>query len=155
MSKIAIKWGGTIDKFIGDAMLVFFGDPNSLGEKKDAIACVSMAVEMLEKLADLREVWKDRGVPKSLNARMGIHSGTCTVGNFGSEDRLDYTIIGRGVNLASRLESSSKPNRILISEDTRTLVKDHITSQKKEEIYVKGISYPVQTYEISSLIKET
>ena len=154
MSKIAIKWGGTIDKFIGDAMLVFFGDPNSLGEKKDAIACVSMAVEMLEKLADLREVWKDRGVPKSLNARMGIHSGTCTVGNFGSEDRLDYTIIGRGVNLASRLESSSKPNRILISEDTRTLVKDHIISQKKEEIYVKGISYPVQTYEISSLIKD-
>ena len=58
------------------------------------------------------------------------------------------------MNPFSLANNYSKPNRILISEDTRTLVKDHITSQKKEEIYVKGISYPVQTYEISSLIKD-
>ena len=102
MSKIAIRWGGTIDKFIGDAILVFFGDPESRGNREDALACVSMALEMLEKLELLREAWRERGLARSLNARMGIHSGVCTVGNFGSEDRLDYTVIGNGVNLAAR-----------------------------------------------------
>ena len=148
MSKIAIKWGGTIDKFIGDALLVFFGDPNSNGNKEDAIACVSMAVEMLEKLKTLRKFWRDKGISKPLNARIGIHTGVCTVGNFGSEDRLDYTIIGNGVNLASRIETSAEPNKILLSEDTYLLIKNYIDCLKKQKISVKGISYPVQTYEV-------
>ena len=149
MSKIAIRWGGTIDKFIGDAILVFFGDPESRGNKEDAMACVSMALEMLEKLELLREAWRERGLARSLNARMGVHSGVCTVGNFGSEDRLDYTVIGNGVNLAARLEANSESNKILISEDTYLLVKDEIKCIKKQEISVKGISYPIQTYEVS------
>ena len=149
MSKIAIRWGGTIDKFIGDAVLVFFGDPESRGNKEDAMACVSMALEMLEKLELLREAWRERGLARSLNARMGIHSGVCTVGNFGSEDRLDYTVIGNGVNLAARLESNSESNKILISEDTYLLVKEEIKCIKKQEISVKGVSYPIQTYEVS------
>ena len=149
MSKIAIRWGGTIDKFIGDAILVFFGDPESRGNKEDAMACVSMAMEMLEKLELLREAWRERGLARSLNARMGIHSGVCTVGNFGSEDRLDYTVIGNGVNLAARLETNSESNKILISEDTYLLVKEEIKCIKKQEISVKGVSYPIQTYEVS------
>ena len=149
MSKIAIRWGGTIDKFIGDAILVFFGDPESRGNKEDAMACVSMALEMLEKLELLREAWRERGLARSLNARMGVHSGVCTVGNFGSEDRLDYTVIGNGVNLAARLEANSESNKILISEDTYLLVKEEIKCIKKQEISVKGISYPIQTYEVS------
>ena len=149
MSKIAIRWGGTIDKFIGDAVLVFFGDPESRGNKEDAMACVSMALEMLEKLELLREAWRERGLARSLNARMGIHSGVCTVGNFGSEDRLDYTVIGNGVNLAARLETNSESNKILISEDTYLLVKEEIKCIKKQEISVKGVSYPIQTYEVS------
>ncbi len=149
MSKIAIRWGGTIDKFIGDAILVFFGDPETRGNKEDAMACVSMALEMLEKLELLRESWRERGLARSLNARMGIHSGVCTVGNFGSEDRLDYTVIGNGVNLAARLEANSESNKILISEDTYLLVKEEMKCIKKQEISVKGISYPIQTYEVS------
>ena len=152
MSKIAIRWGGTIDKFIGDAILVFFGDPETRGNKEDAMACVSMALEMLEKLELLREAWRERGLARSLNARMGIHSGVCTVGNFGSEDRLDYTVIGNGVNLAARLEANSESNKILISEDTYLLVKEEIKCIKKQEISVKGISYPIQTYEVSGFI---
>ena len=148
MSNIAIKWGGTIDKFIGDALLVFFGDPNSNGNKEDAIACVSMAIEMLEKLKILRNFWRDKGISKPLNARIGIHTGVCTVGNFGSEDRLDYTIIGNGVNLASRIETSAGSNKILLSEDTYLLIKKDIICSKKQKIDVKGISYPVQTYEV-------
>ena len=149
MSNIAIKWGGTIDKFIGDAILIFFGDPTTKGNTEDAVACVSMGLEMLEELNKLRILWRKRGLVKPLNARIGIHTGVCTVGNFGSEDRLDYTIIGNGVNLASRLESNSNINKILLSEDTYLLIKNEIMCEKKEAINVKGISYPVQTYEVT------
>lgn len=148
MSNIATKWGGTIDKFIGDAMLVFFGDPSSDGHKNDAINCVAMANEMLIKLQEIRKAWLNRGVSKTLNARMGIHSSVCTVGNFGSQDRLDYTVIGNGVNLASRLESSSEANKILISEDTYLLVKEEFEVNERETITVKGFSYPLKTYEV-------
>ena len=154
MSNVAIKWGGTIDKFIGDAILVFFGDPNSRGDEEDAIACVSMAMDMLEELNKLRISWRKKGLAKPLNARMGIHTGVCTVGNFGSEDRLDYTIIGNGVNLASRLEARAGINKILISEDTYLLIRNKIICEKKEPINVKGISYPVQTYEVVKFSQE-
>ena len=154
MSNVAIKWGGTIDKFIGDAILVFFGDPNSRGDEEDAIACVSMAIDMLEELNKLRISWRKKGLAKPLNARMGIHTGVCTVGNFGSEDRLDYTIIGNGVNLASRLEARAGINKILLSEDTYLLIRNKIICEKKEAINVKGISYPVQTYEVVKFSQE-
>merc|ERR1711991_40713 len=151
MSNIAIKWGGTIDKFIGDAILVFFGDPVTKGNKDDAVACVLMALEMLDKIESIREFWRDRGVARPLNVRMGVHTGVCTVGNFGSEDRLDYTVIGNGVNLASRLESNSEPNQILISEDTYLLVKEQVQCKQKDTITVKGISHPIQTYQVINL----
>jgi len=153
MSRIAIKWGGTIDKFIGDAILIFFGDPVHNGNQEDAIACVSMALEMLKKLEELRSKWRERGLSREMNLRIGIHSGICTVGNFGSEDRLDYTVIGNSVNLASRLESNAKKNTILISEDTYLLVKDKVNCKSVEEISVKGISYPVKTYIVQGLSK--
>ena len=153
MSRIAIKWGGTIDKFIGDAILIFFGDPVHNGNQEDAIACVSMALEMLKKLEELRSKWRERGLSREMNLRIGIHSGICTVGNFGSEDRLDYTVIGNSVNLASRLESNAKKNTILISEDTYLLVKDKVKCKSVEEISVKGISYPVKTYIVQGLSK--
>ena len=154
MSKIALRWGGTIDKYIGDAIMIFFGDPASKGEKADAINCVRMAMEMVDQLAEVRAIWKDKGLALPLNARMGIHTGICTVGNFGSEDRLDYTVIGNGVNLASRLESNAKPNSILISEDTYLHVRSEINCSKNNTIKVKGISYPVQTYKVEGLINE-
>ena len=154
MSKIALRWGGTIDKYIGDAIMIFFGAPASKGEKSDAVNCVRMAMEMVDQLAEVRAIWKDKGLALPLNARMGIHTGICTVGNFGSEDRLDYTVIGNGVNLASRLESNAKPNSILISEDTYLHVRSEINCSKNNTIKVKGVSYPVQTYKVEGLMME-
>ena len=154
MSKIALRWGGTIDKYIGDAIMIFFGDPASKGEKADAVNCVRMAMEMVAQLAEVRAIWKDKGLALPLNARMGIHTGICTVGNFGSEDRLDYTVIGNGVNLASRLESNAKPNSILISEDTYLHVRSEINCSKNNTIKVKGVSYPVQTYKVEGLMMD-
>jgi len=155
MSSIAIRWGGTIDKYIGDAILIFFGDPSSKGNKEDAINCVSMSLEMLEKMKELRSYWRDHGVTRPIKARIGIHSGICTVGNFGSEDRLDYTVIGNSVNLASRLETNARVNSILISEDTYLLIKEHIECESREIIKVKGVSFPVQTYEVKKKLTKS
>lgn len=118
MSRIAIKYGGTIDKFIGDAILIFFGDPLSQGVKEDAKACASMAIEMRDRLKELQEKWYSFGIQNPFQVRAGITTGYCTVGNFGSKSRMDYTIIGNQVNIASRLESNAKPDQILISHET-------------------------------------
>jgi len=152
MSKIALDHGGTIDKYIGDAIMIFFGDPETLGEKEDALACVKMAIDMKKKLIEMRREWDVLGVTEPLSVRMGINTGYCTVGNFGSEERLDYTIVGGAVNLASRLESAADTDEILISQDTFALIKDQVACRPKDEITVKGIAYPVKTYGVLDLI---
>jgi PAS domain S-box-containing protein len=154
MSQIALECGGTIDKFIGDAIMIFYGDPETLGEKQDALACIRMAIMMREKLVELRREWDILGIATPLSVRMGINTGFCTVGNFGSEERLDYTIVGGPVNLASRLESAAEVNEILISHDTYSLIKDEVVCEKKEELYVKGQAYPVQTYQVIDFISD-
>ncbi|MDC0548372.1 PAS domain S-box protein [Alphaproteobacteria bacterium] len=150
MSKIALKYGGTIDKFIGDAILIFFGDPESKGDKEDAKACVLMALEMRERMKHLRKLWEDQGISNPLDIRIGINTGFCNVGNFGSEDRLDYTIIGGEVNLASRLESNAEIGQILISHETYALIKKDVICQQKDEINVKGIAHKIQTYQVDT-----
>lgn len=104
MSKIALQYGATIDKYVGDAIVMFFGDPTTLGVKEDALACVEMAIAMQKRAAELAHEWAKSGIATPLRCRIGIHTGYCTVGNFGSDDRMDYTMIGGTVNLASRLE---------------------------------------------------
>jgi class 3 adenylate cyclase len=153
MSKIALDHGGTIDKYIGDAIMIFFGDPESLGEKEDAIACVKMALAMKQKLREMRREWDVFGISTPLRVRMGVNTGYCTVGNFGSEERLDYTIVGGAVNLASRLETAAGVDEILVSEDTFSLIKDKIACKPEEKITVKGIAYPVMTYTVLDLME--
>ncbi|SNR89917.1 Adenylate cyclase, class 3 [Pseudomonas segetis] len=148
MSKICLKYGGTIDKFIGDSVMVFFGDPASKGAKKDAVAAVSMAIAMRKHMKVLRQQWRAQGITKPLEIRMGLNTGYCTVGNFGADTRMDYTIIGRDVNLASRLESAAESGEILISHETYSLVKDVIMCRDKGQITVKGFTRPVQIYQV-------
>lgn len=148
MTLTALKYGATIDKYIGDAIMLFFGDPRSMGIKEDAIACVQMALEMHEKMDGLHEKWREKGFTKPFEVRMGIHTGYCTVGNFGSKERLEYTIIGSSVNLASRIESSANPNEILISEETQLLVDDTFECIKSQEITPKGFMRPVHLYRV-------
>jgi class 3 adenylate cyclase len=148
MTKIALHYGGTIDKFIGDAILIFFGDPSTKGSKEDALACVSMAIDMRKAMQVLRQKWKSMGVGKPLHVRMGMTTGYCHVGNFGSETRMDYTIIGRDANLASRLQSVASPDEILISHDTYLLVRDRIMCREKGTVTLRGIAKPVQVWEV-------
>lgn len=148
MSKIALKHGGTIDKFIGDAIMVFFGDPTTKGVKEDCVAAVSMAIDMKKQMKELQRTWLNQGIQKPLEIRMGINTGFCAVGNFGTENRLDYTLLGTEVNLASRLESAATPGDIYISHETYSLVKDIIMCQDRGEVQLKGYKQPVQAYSV-------
>jgi class 3 adenylate cyclase len=148
MSDIALQHGATIDKYVGDAIVIFFGDPETRGTREDALACVEMAIAMRHRLTELQSVWRDSGIAKPLQIRIGINTGFCTVGNFGSESRMDYTIIGSGVNLASRLESAASPGEVLISYETYAMVKDKILCEKVGEISLKGVSRPVEAYRV-------
>ena len=152
MSAIALRHGGTIDKFIGDAMVVFFGDPNTLGVKEDAKAAVRMAIEMQARLRELNTEWRARGIEIPFRARMGINSGFVNVGNFGSNERMDYTIIGGEANLAARLETSAEPGGIVMSYETFALVRDIVTAHEQPPIRVKGINRDVIPYVVVGLI---
>jgi class 3 adenylate cyclase/HAMP domain-containing protein len=139
----------TADKLESEDLThIFFGDPETRGVKEDALACVNMAIAMQKRMHELQAEWRGSGIEKPLVCRIGINSGYCTVGNFGSEDRMDYTIIGGGVNLASRLESAATPGEILISYETYAQVKDQIVCEERDTIKVKGIAYPVSTYQV-------
>jgi PAS domain S-box-containing protein len=151
MSKIALAHGATIDKYVGDAIVMFFGDPESHGLKEDALACVKMALTMQERMQVLAEYWRDNGIETPLRCRIGIHTGYCTVGNFGSEDRMDYTIVGGTVNLAARLEHEAPPGGVLISYETFAHVRDEIQCEELGQIHVKGLAYPVATYGVVGL----
>jgi class 3 adenylate cyclase/HAMP domain-containing protein len=149
MTLIALKHGATVDKYIGDAIMLFFGDPKSNGIQKDALACVEMALEMQEHMDTLHVRWSNKDFTKPFKIRIGIHTGYCTVGNFGSENRLEYTIIGSSVNLASRIESTANPGEILISEETQLLVVDRFEFQKSKEIVPKGFTHPIFLYNVT------
>jgi adenylate cyclase len=148
MSKIAVAHGATVDKFIGDAVFAFFGDPVSNGVERDAQSCVAMAQAMQERLAELRQTWRDKGLDDTFQLRIGITTGFCTVGNFGSEDRLDYTAIGNAVNLAARLQSLAEPGGILLDNETYHLVKDAIDQAEEVHLPLKGFAKPVRAYRI-------
>jgi class 3 adenylate cyclase len=148
MSAIALAHGATLDKFIGDAILAFFGDPETKGVAEDARACMRMAIAMQQRLKDLNEIWRSRGIDTPFETRMGINTGYCNVGNFGSDDRMAYTIVGAEANLAARLQSFAEPGGIVMSYETYSLVKDLISARRLEPISMKGISLPVVPYAV-------
>jgi PAS domain S-box-containing protein len=155
MSKIALQYGATIDKYVGDAIVMFFGDPTTLGVKEDALACVEMALAMQKRVGELAHEWANSGIATPLRSRIGIHTGYCTVGNFGSDDRMDYTMIGGTVNLASRLEHEAPPGGVLISFETYALVKDRVRCEERGHVQVKGIAQPVVTYAVIGLNQDS
>lgn len=154
MSKIALHHGATIDKFVGDAMLMFFGDPETKGPAEDAVSCVAMAITMQRRMRQLQAAWQSRGILKPLRMRVGINTGYCNVGNFGSEDRMDYTIIGGEVNLAARLEVHADPDGILLSPETYALVRGKVTAEEWPAIEVKGIRREIRPYALTNFLDE-
>ena len=155
MCEIALKYGGTIDKFIGDSVMIFFGDPQSKGPEQDALACCNMGLEMLAFVEKNEELFKEQfNFPEKLEIRIGVHSGVCSVGNFGSDQRLDYTVIGRAVNVAARLEQAAPNNSMLFSNSTKSLLGDTFQVSDSIEVKAKGVDRPIIGYILTNQVSK-
>jgi adenylate cyclase len=145
MIEIVFRHDGTLDKFLGDGLMVFFGDPEPQADHAER--CVRAAVEMQRAAADLDRAWKARG-DMPLAIRIGINTGEAIVGNMGSERRLSYTALGRAVNLAQRLEAHAPVGGILISARTNQQLEGRVPTASREPILVKGIDEAIPVYEV-------
>jgi adenylate cyclase len=148
MSEIAIAHGGTIDKFMGDAIMVLFGAP--FAHADDVKRAVTCAVDMQLALFELNKDHRDSGMPE-LNMGIGINTGTVMAGLLGSEIYAEYTVIGDEVNLASRIEAYSLRGQVLISEATYLRVRDYVSASEPMDVYVKGKKDPVNLFEVLAI----
>lgn len=147
MVDILLSHGGTLDKFIGDAVMGFWNAPTEVGDHpRRAVLC---AIDMIEETARLREEWEGQGKP-SLRIGVGVNTGEAVVGNIGSNRVFGYTVIGDAVNLASRLEGKNKDygTEIIVSESTKERMGNDIPAFYLDEVRVKGKNLPVKIYEI-------
>jgi adenylate cyclase len=161
MSDIVMENGGTIDKYIGDAIMAVFGFPiipyNTDEIKKDAINAVNCAIAMEKELARFNKIWFEKGLPQ-IKSRIGIYTGKVLAGSLGSEKRLEYTVIGDTVNIASRMESfpdnenivniEEKTCRILIGEATYKLIDTNFIIKEIGEALLKGKKKSVKVYQV-------
>ena len=147
MTAEVLKNGGTVDKYIGDAIMAFWGAPRPC-EQHASEACRT-ALANQARLSELREVWKKANLPP-LESRIGLHTGAATVGNFGSPNRLDYTAIGDTVNVASRLEGLNRiyGTQILISETTKASIGQRFITRPLDHVAVKGREQGMTEFEL-------
>jgi adenylate cyclase len=153
MTTIIAQHGGTIDKYIGDAIMAVWGAPTSRGSAEDAWHAVAAAVEMRQRLAELRPQWTAQGHPEIFNG-VGVHYGPALVGEVGSQQRSEYTAIGDTVNTASRIEGINKElgTDLLISEAVYKLVKDRVEARSLGAHALKGRTGQVELYHVQRLL---
>lgn len=147
LEPIINKYKGVINKFIGDAVLVVFGDPTpDKFHTKNAVKC---AYELRNKVKEIRQRWIDEGKPK-IDIGIGINTGEAFIGNVGTENRFEYTVIGDAVNIASRIEDYNKiyKTHILISENTYNKISQIVDVIKIREVSIKGKSKKINIYEV-------
>jgi len=149
MTKLVFKYDGVLDKYMGDAIMAFYGAPIEMADHADK-ACLT-ALEMIEVLKELQTKWMESGVPV-INIGIGINSGPMIVGNMGSDVRFDYTVMGDSVNLGSRLEGINKQygTRIIVSEFTRNIARLNLNFRELDLVRVKGKNEPVRIFELMS-----
>ena len=145
MTDLIFENGGTLDKYLGDGIMAVFGAP--ITKPDDALRSVKTAIEMQRGLAGLNRDWEARGQP-ALRAGIGVNTGAVTAGNIGSTKRMDYTVIGDAVNVASRLCANAAGGQILVSESTYAELKGSLPAKKLDPIRIKGKEAPVAVYEI-------
>ncbi len=148
MIDIIFKYSGTLDKFIGDAVMAVWGAP--VAQENHAELAVRAAWAMSEKVTEMRERWEKEG-KKQIGVGMGINTGDVVVGNMGSDQYADYTVIGDNVNLAARLEENAKGGQLIISESTYEEVKAFVEVKKLEPLKVKGKEKPLEVYEVTGI----
>lgn len=143
MTDIIFRYGGTLDKYIGDGLMAVFGAP--MARKDDPIRAIQAAREMREELTRMME---NEGEDRKFSIRLGVNTGRVVAGNIGSPKRLDYTVIGDPVNIASRLESMAEPNQILIGEETYRLAKGKFNIKEVGPKKFKGRTAGITVYEV-------
>ena len=146
MAEILFSHGGTVDKFMGDGILSFFGDPFEVPNHSEQ--CVKAAIAMQKKAQELAREWKPI-VDIDLNVRVGINTGKVIVGNLGTKTRIEYTVIGAAVNLAQRMESNAPLGGILVTADLKEKVKDKFTFVERRDVAVKGYAEKIEAYVVS------
>ncbi len=152
MTKVIVAHKGTLDKYVGDEIMAVFGAPHFQPPEENAKSAVTCALKMLERLKELHEEWKQRGL-EPLDIGIGINTGEMVVGNMGSELRMDYTVIGDAVNLGARVEALTRQFnvRLIVTEATYVYIKSLVEARPLESIKVKGKEIPVTIYEVISL----
>jgi class 3 adenylate cyclase len=155
MTAVAVSHGGTLDNYIGDGLMVMFGAPTWNEEAVQAWAAIRAAFEMKARADDLTASIRGRGIPADLRVRVGVNTGHCTVGVFGSDLLRAYKAVGFAVNVAARLQSEAEPGTVLAGFRTHALVKDRVRAQQREPLRLKGAARPVEAWEIIDLIGET
>ena len=146
MTDVVFSHGGTLDKYLGDGILAFFGDPIPFEDHAErAVAAAFGMRAALERLAGMWMVSYD----EELTVGIGISTGYVTVGNIGSENRIEYTVIGNHVNVASRLATAAAPGQILITERTMAAVRDRVAATELESMSLRGVQRPIRIFEIS------
>ena len=146
MNEVIFEHGGTIDKFIGDAIMVLFGAPQDMSPEEQVKRATYCAKVMQERMCDLAHQWRNDGAGH-LQMRIGIHHGKAVVGNFGSTQRSDYTAIGPCVNFAARIESASEPGEVFVSEATAKLMGEGTTAEVGA-FELKGIEGKATLYRV-------
>jgi class 3 adenylate cyclase len=149
MAAVADSAGATINQFVGDGIMIFFGAPDATSDRDHALRAVRMALAMQRRMAELSEKWFAEGIGTPFQIRVGINTGVASVGDFGSEGRTTYSAIGNQTNLTARVQDHCEPGKVLISHTTWALVKEEIPCEERGEIEVKGLHYPVRVYEVS------
>jgi class 3 adenylate cyclase len=151
MTAVAVSHRGTLDNYIGDGLMVFFGAPVADEEAAQAWSALQTAFEMKERAEVLTEAVRGRGIPADLRIRVGVNTGRCTVGVFGSDVLRAYKAVGFAVNVAARLQAAADPGSVLVGFRTYALVKDRVRAQQREPLTIKGAARPVETWEILGL----
>jgi class 3 adenylate cyclase len=151
MTALAVAHGGALDNFIGDGLMVIFGAPLQSEESAQALAAIRTAVSMRARAAELAGQVRARGLPAELNIRIGINSGYCTVGVFGSDVMRAYKAVGFAVNIASRLQAEADPGSILCGSRTYALIEDRVQAVPREPLVVKGATRPIEAWQILGL----
>jgi adenylate cyclase len=152
MTAIAVSHRGTLDNYIGDGLMVIFGAPIFDEEAVHAWAAVQAALEMKARAEELTAAIRGRGIPADLRVRVGVNTGHCTVGVFGSDVLRAYKAVGFAVNVAARLQSEAEPGTVLAGFRTYALVKDRVRAEQREPLLLKGAARPVEAWEILGLV---
>jgi adenylate cyclase len=148
MASVAVSHGGTLDNYIGDGVMVIFGAPQRTDEGMQAWSAIQAALDMKDRSEELAKDIRGRGIPADLRIRVGVNTGHCTIGVFGSDVLRAYKAVGFPVNVTARLQTEAEPGTILCGFRTYALVKDRVRAEPREPLMVKGAARPVEAWEI-------